>query len=220
MVTRSRAAGTGANCSARGAVATGEALAAHVPVEDVQVAELGRMLDLPLWQWEGRRFQVCPHDVAAHPDRYYSSVLRLSLAPAPRRTPSTRRLRTWSLSTPAESSSMTPGAARWSTPWTRTRWIKRGGGSSLPGRYECVGAPGPAGHRRRTRPAHRGAAASSSVTASSRWRCPTTCGSGRWRCRAAPRNRAALRPRVRPDRIGDRAVSALGLPRGTADDRL
>jgi hypothetical protein len=53
------------------------------PVEDVQVAELSWLLDLPLWQLEGRRFQVRPHDVAARPDRFpdhYRRVMASDLA--------------------------------------------------------------------------------------------------------------------------------------------
>jgi hypothetical protein len=40
------------------------------PVEDVSVESFTWLLDLPLWRWQGRRFQLSLRDVLSDPERY------------------------------------------------------------------------------------------------------------------------------------------------------
>src|SRR5262245_6598323 len=47
---------------------------------DVPVDELAWLLDLPLWQLSGQRFQVSPSDVLARPDHYPHHVQRIDQA--------------------------------------------------------------------------------------------------------------------------------------------
>jgi len=39
-------------------------------VEDVVIADVAWLLDLPLWGWRGEPFQVTPNQVAADPKKY------------------------------------------------------------------------------------------------------------------------------------------------------
>jgi hypothetical protein len=41
-----------------------------LPVEDVPVETFSWLLDLPLWRWQGRRFQLSLRDVLGDPERY------------------------------------------------------------------------------------------------------------------------------------------------------
>lgn len=41
-----------------------------LPAEEVPVGAFDWLLDLPLWRWEGRRFQVALRDVLGDPERY------------------------------------------------------------------------------------------------------------------------------------------------------
>jgi hypothetical protein len=41
-----------------------------LPVEDVPVESFAWLLDLPLWRWRGRRFQISLRDVLSDPERY------------------------------------------------------------------------------------------------------------------------------------------------------
>lgn len=57
--------------------------ALRLPVTSVPVADLAWVLDLPLWQLDGKRFQVRPYDVEGSPSRYphhYARVMRVNLA--------------------------------------------------------------------------------------------------------------------------------------------
>jgi hypothetical protein len=40
------------------------------PVEEVPVETFAWLLDLPLWRWQGRRFQISLRDVLGDPERY------------------------------------------------------------------------------------------------------------------------------------------------------
>jgi ribosomal protein S18 acetylase RimI-like enzyme len=50
--------------------------ALDLPAETVSVAELAWLLDLPLWQLDGRRFQVSPNQVLRERDRFPAHVER------------------------------------------------------------------------------------------------------------------------------------------------
>ncbi|QOR71397.1 hypothetical protein IM660_03605 [Ruania alkalisoli] len=50
------------------------------PVVDVPVAAFDWLLDLPLWQRDGRRFQVSPRDVLATPFHYPDHLARVRAA--------------------------------------------------------------------------------------------------------------------------------------------
>ncbi len=41
-----------------------------LPVEEVPVSTFDWLLDLPIWRWEGRRFQLSLNDVLRDPERY------------------------------------------------------------------------------------------------------------------------------------------------------
>lgn len=51
-----------------------------LPVADVAVAALRWQLELPMWQYDGVRFQVRPVDVAADPQRYPHHYARVMAA--------------------------------------------------------------------------------------------------------------------------------------------
>ena len=40
------------------------------PLEQIPVAHVAWVLDLPIWGWQGRPFQVTPNQVAADPEKY------------------------------------------------------------------------------------------------------------------------------------------------------
>jgi hypothetical protein len=44
--------------------------ALHLPVVELPMSALTDHLDLPFWAYEGRPFQITPHEVAADPVRY------------------------------------------------------------------------------------------------------------------------------------------------------
>jgi len=50
------------------------------PVRPVPVADLAWLLDLPLWQLNGARFQVSPNRVRAEPDRFPDHLRRVMAA--------------------------------------------------------------------------------------------------------------------------------------------
>ncbi|GAA1679529.1 hypothetical protein GCM10009745_24270 [Kribbella yunnanensis] len=50
--------------------------ALELPTTEFVVAELAHHLDLPFWAYNGRPFQVTPHEVAANPNRYHAQFAR------------------------------------------------------------------------------------------------------------------------------------------------
>jgi hypothetical protein len=57
--------------------------ALDLPVNDVNVNTLDYLLDLPIWDFNGDRFQVKPSDVLAQPSRYpdhYQRILNCDLS--------------------------------------------------------------------------------------------------------------------------------------------
>ena len=50
--------------------------ALDLPTVSLQVADLADHLDLPFWAYDGRPFQVTPHQVAAAPVRYREQYAR------------------------------------------------------------------------------------------------------------------------------------------------
>ena len=51
-----------------------------LPTTQVPLAELAPHLDLPFWLYDGRPFQVTPHQVAADPVRYHEQYQRTMAA--------------------------------------------------------------------------------------------------------------------------------------------
>lgn len=49
----------------------------HLKVEPVEIADLVWMFDLPLWQLEGERFRVTPHQVAETPMNFRAHYQRV-----------------------------------------------------------------------------------------------------------------------------------------------
>ncbi|MFI5729972.1 hypothetical protein ACIA49_07590 [Kribbella sp. NPDC051587] len=47
-----------------------------LPAVEIAVAELAHHLDLPFWAYEGKPFQLTPHQVAADPARYHEQYAR------------------------------------------------------------------------------------------------------------------------------------------------
>lgn len=57
--------------------------ALDLPVEQIPVASLAWLLDVPLWQWDGVPFRLTPNAVRADPERYdeqYRRTLASDLA--------------------------------------------------------------------------------------------------------------------------------------------
>ena len=54
--------------------------ALDLPAVSLQVADLADHLDLPFWAYDGRPFQVTPHQVAADPVRYRDQYERTMAA--------------------------------------------------------------------------------------------------------------------------------------------
>ncbi|BCJ35355.1 hypothetical protein Athai_28580 [Actinocatenispora thailandica] len=52
----------------------------RLPVQRLAVAQFDWLLDLPLWQRDGRRFQVTPRQVLAAPDRFGDHLRRVLAA--------------------------------------------------------------------------------------------------------------------------------------------
>ncbi|MFF0265550.1 hypothetical protein [Kribbella sp. NPDC004536] len=50
--------------------------ALDLPVVHLPVADLAHHLDLPFWAYDGRPFQVTPHEVAANPTTYHAQYNR------------------------------------------------------------------------------------------------------------------------------------------------
>jgi hypothetical protein len=50
--------------------------ALRLPAVEIAVAELAHHLDLPFWAYEGKPFQLTPHQVAADPARYHEQYAR------------------------------------------------------------------------------------------------------------------------------------------------
>ncbi len=48
--------------------------ALQLPVETMPIEAFGWLLDLPLWRWRGKRFQVSVRDVITHPGTYEPHV--------------------------------------------------------------------------------------------------------------------------------------------------
>ena len=46
----------------------------QLPVEEVPVGTFAWLLDLPVWRWEGRRYQLSINDVMRDPERYRAHV--------------------------------------------------------------------------------------------------------------------------------------------------
>jgi hypothetical protein len=51
-----------------------------LPVEEIPVATFDWLLDLPIWRWEGRRFQLSLQDVLRDPARYQAHIQKAELA--------------------------------------------------------------------------------------------------------------------------------------------